>query len=97
MCHRSPILETLLLTPWISRLLPSSSLTHSTRLSTSDRDIVLAEVNDNGNALYYASDELKSDRDILLVAVNKVGADSRLVEINIRVSSISTSFPTCLT
>jgi hypothetical protein len=34
---------------------------------------MLAVVNKDGAALYYASDELKSDRDVVLAAVNNNG------------------------
>ena len=38
-----------------------------------DRDIVLAAVGLDGNALRFASDELKADRNIVLAAVGQTG------------------------
>jgi hypothetical protein len=47
--------------------MPMASSHHSSP-STSDRDIVLAAVNEDGAALEHAFDELKSNREIVLAA-----------------------------
>ena len=39
----------------------------------SDREVVLAAVQQNGDALYYASTELQADREIVLAAVQQYG------------------------
>ena len=39
----------------------------------SDKDVVLAAVNQTGEALLYASDDLKEDKDVVLAAVNQTG------------------------
>ena len=40
-----------------------------TRYLRNDRDIVMAAVISDGNALQYVSDDFRSDRDIMLAAV----------------------------
>ena len=39
----------------------------------SDKDVILAAVNQDGRALRFASEELQSDREVVLAAVNQHG------------------------